>query len=350
MRALMSTAILSFLLALVSPARAADAPDAPTETARMEAPTLEGAIRTEMEIGFYINSIHEVNLRDQSFIADFYLWIVHQGRTEEESKRLEHFEFMNGRIETKEENDRVVAGGKTYVCWRIGGTYYFDADLRRYPFDTQRMPIIVEHAELETDSVVFADDVQSYKRSPVPERIWGVRSALSIPEFRLISTRRTSTPNEYETDFGNRSRVGGGSVYSRFTIEITFARDFMPYFFKIIVPLAVIVAMAYLMFLLPPKEIQTASGLGITALLSTIAFNVSVGQNLPEVGYMVVSDQFFLLTYALLFLSLLQAVIAYSWSDSGQPERAVRWLKGCRFVAPVLYVASFGWLLANALS
>jgi hypothetical protein len=106
--------------------------------------------------------------------------------------------------------------------------------------------------------------------------------------------------------------------------------------------------MAYLVFFLPAKEIQTASGLAITALLSCIAFNITVSQNLPEVGYLVVSDKFFLSTYILLFLTLLQSVLTFAWNDQGHDVS--KWDTISRIVFPLLYVLVFGYLLVQALN
>jgi hypothetical protein len=113
-------------------------------------------------------------------------------------------------------------------------------------------------------------------------------------------------------------------------------------------PIVVILTMAYLVFWLPPKEISTATGLGITALLALIASNVSATQGLPDIGYLVVSDIFFMFTYALLSLTMLQLLVTYHWDSSGNARRAVRWTIFCRWSFPVLTLGAFGYLLIHA--
>ncbi|HVY61591.1 MAG TPA: hypothetical protein VHF22_08060, partial [Planctomycetota bacterium] len=302
-------------------------------------------------LGFYVFDVRDVDLKNEKFFADFYLWMRYpapEAETETASREIEKFEFMNGRVDVREEQDRKVVRGETYVCWRMSGTFSFEARLHNYPFDTQDLGIVIEHSSLESDRLVFVDDLESYKRSGVPPAFWGTKEGLDIPEFTLRSTERTSALSEYKTDFGDPERHASKTVYSRFEYSMKFARDFWPYFFKIIIPLIVIMAMAYLVFFLPAKEIQSASGLAITALLSCIAFNITVTQNLPEVGYLVVSDKFFLCTYILLFLTLLHSVLTFAWDDQGVDMK--RWDAMAVWVFPVLYIASFAYLMTQALS
>jgi hypothetical protein len=339
MRHLARTLAALVLLALSAAAGAARADDA----AAAKPPVA-------VTLGFCVFDVRDVDLRNASFFADFYLWMrysVPEGDTET-AAQIEKFEFMNGKADAREELDRKIVRGESYVCWRVSGTFHFETKLQAYPFDTQSLEIQIEQPVLEQNQCVFKDDSASYGRSGIPDTLWGVKEGLDIPEFTLRRTDRRIGPSVYKTDFGDLDRKQQTTTYSRFVFAMQFARDFMPYIFKILIPLLVIIAMAYLVFFLPPKEIQSASGLGISALLSAIAFNISISQNLPEVGYLVVSDKFFIGTYLILLLTIVQSVSAYAAEDRGEGAWAARWLYGCRFVFPALYVTMFGYLLAEA--
>ena len=52
---------------------------------------------------------------------------------------------MNGKPDSQQEIERKVVGEENYVCWRIGGTFHFEAKLQSYPFDTQGLDIVLEH-------------------------------------------------------------------------------------------------------------------------------------------------------------------------------------------------------------
>lgn len=333
----------ALLLCLASPIAALAADEKVPAPAAAKGPTV-------VTLGFHIFDVRDVELKGEKFYCDFYMWMRFKAPQDPEAaKDVEKLEFMNGQVDTREELDRKKIGDVTYICWRISGTFHFSAKLQKYPFDTQRLEIVIEHPSLEVDQVVYQDDVESYKRSGLRPQVWGVTEGLDIPEFSLREIDRRPLESVYRTDFGDISKPAGScSTYSRFVVAMRFARDFWPYFFKIIIPLIVIMAMAYLVFFLPAKEIQTASGLAITALLSCIAFNITVSQNLPEVGYLVVSDKFFLSTYILLFLTLLQSVLTYAANDAGKDVG--KWDRLSRILFPVLYIGVFAYLLSQALA
>ena len=91
-----------------------------------------------------------------------------------------------------------------------------------------------------------------------------------------------------------------------FSLRASFEREYWSYAFKILIPLLIILAMAYLVFFLPAAQLDTSASVAMTALLSCMAYNVAVSQNMPEIGYLVLSDKFFIATYVLLLLTLAQ--------------------------------------------
>jgi len=334
-------ALAGLALALsVGDAHAAEAAPAPAPSAS-----------TPIHLGVHVISVRGLDMRSQSFFADLYLWLRFATSDAVRAKTIvEKFEVMNGRFDVKEEVERKEIGDQTYLCFRLAGTFNFNATLHRYPFDVQDLELIFENSALETDTIHFVDDVESYRRSKQPEHLWGVKSALDIPEFRLVRVLRRAVEEPYPTDFGDPTRVQAETRYSRFIVTMQFQREYLSYLFKIVIPLLVIIAMTYLMFFLPPKEICTSSTIAITALLSCIAFNIAVAENMPEVGYLVVSDKFFIASYLLLLAALAESIFAYAWDDAGKTERALRVTVVSRYVFPIAVGVVFAYLMIGGLS
>ena len=309
----------------------------------------EAPEQTTVYLGFHIIDVRNVDMRNQSFFADYYVWMRFHTPSPERAKEIESkFEVMNGKLESKEEVDRKTLGDQTYICWRATGTFFFGANLRRYPFDSQSLELVFENANLEADSLVFADDTKSYERSKAPKQFWGVKAGVTIPQFRLNEVRRSQQISTYPTDFGDPSREQVESKYSRFVVSLQFQREYMSYVYKIVIPLLIIIAMAYLVFFIPAKELSTASTIAITALLTCMAFNIAVAQNMPEVGYLVVSDKFFIASYLLLFLTLAETVATYVLDDRGHGQAAERIDAISRVAFPVAVLGVFGYLLSQA--
>lgn len=304
---------------------------------------------TVVHVGTHIIAMRNIDTRAQSFYADLYLWLRYATADEERSKLItDNLEPMNGKFESKDEVDRKQVNGETYVCFRITGTFFFQQNLRRYPFDSQTLDIALENSRLQTDELVFVDDTASYERSHEPQKFWGVNRQLSIPEYHLGSVTRRTIEATYPTDFGDPARPTSGSAYSRFVIEVTFVREYLSYAFKILVPLLIILAMAYLVFFLPPDQLDTAAAVSVTALLSCMAYNVAISQNMPDIGYLVLSDKFFIATYGLLFLTLAETFATFVLANKGDLEAATLLEKRSRWMFPVLVGMIFAYLGVSA--
>jgi|GEM_PF-3340370 len=94
--------------------------------------------------------MRDIDPRAQSFYADFYLWLRFPSTTEERDKLIvDNLESVNGKFESKDEVDRKLVDGEWYVCFRVTGTFFFDQDLRLYPFDRQPLGLAFENSRME---------------------------------------------------------------------------------------------------------------------------------------------------------------------------------------------------------
>ena len=304
---------------------------------------------TIVKVGTHVVAMRNIDTRAQSFYADFYLWLRFAAADEARDKLIiDNLEPVNGKFESKDEVDRKLVNGEWYVCFRVTGTFFFDQDLRLYPFDRQTLELSFENSRMETGEMVFADDKDSYAQSGEPEKYWGINHAVSIPEFKLSHVTRTMAEASYPTNFGDPERKKTGSRYSRYVLRAAFDREYLSYAFKILIPLLIILAMAYLVFYLPPDQLDTAAAVAVTALLSCMAYNVAVSQNMPDIGYLVLSDKFFIASYALLFLTLAETFAAFVMTERDQAAAAIALSKRARWVFPLLVALIFVWLGATA--
>ena len=315
----------------------------PAANERADGPTL-------VSIGFHILSIRSVDLPAQSMFADFYMWVRFKPASQEQEKEIiDKIEFMNGKPDTKDEVENKKIGEETYVCWRIAGTFNFNVRLQNYPFDTQTLEILVENSNLESDEMVFAADTESYRRGGTSDQLWGAGEDLAVHEYSLKAVTHGVTLHPYKSDFGDISHGSrAATTHSRYVMGVVFQRDYKPYVYKILLPIFVILAMSYVVFFLPAKEFATSAGIAITAILSCIAFNVAVAQTMPNVGYLVTSDKFFIGTYLLLLLTLVESIVSYAINNAGKAELAVKIDRVGTVVFPLLCVVMFAWLALNA--
>jgi hypothetical protein len=333
--------LLSLLLALILTALGLATPGPAV------AEEMPGREKRSLTMGFYVFNIRDLNLREQHFTADFYCWLRYPGP---QNKDLERIEFANGRVLSIDESERSSGTTENYVCWRIAAIFQTRFSLQNYPFDTQRLEVMVEHPAFEADQLVYLHDEASYKRSPSPVDRWGIKNGLNVPDFTVIRTELKTDRYAYETDFGHVETATIGSSYSRLILAIKVRRNFQPYFYKLVVPFLVIVAVAYLAFFLPPQEILTSAVLAMVALLTGVAFQLTISQNLPDTGYLVVADKFFLASLLLIFATLVHSLATYNLAREGREDVAYKADVAARVVFPIVYGSVFAFLLWRALA
>jgi hypothetical protein len=89
---------------------------------------------------------------------------------------------------------------------------------------------------------------------------------------------------------------------------------------KAFLPVLLIVICASLIFFIMPSRVDGRIGLGITALLTLVALQLTASSSLPEVGYLMLIDKIYLASYAFI-IAALGRVVATSWS--GEDGRSV---------------------------
>jgi hypothetical protein len=337
------SALICLMMLAVLPGSAHGADDA--------APGSMDPIR--VHVGIYVSTIRGVDWEKRTFEVDVYWWLRYLDPADPERARMiEAVEFVNadpGSVAQKELERKTIDtpdGRCTYAHYRTKAVFHFAPDFRRYPFDCQDMPLVLEHETLDTTALVFVDDVESYRRGGRPEHLWGLGESFSLSEFTLKGATRSITTHRYETDFGDLSMPSNSFACSRLTLTVRVARDFMPYLIKIMIPLAICLLLPYLVFFIPSTNLEVASGLTVTSLLACVAIQLTVVPGLPNVGYVVISDKMFYLGYLLSMLAMAQTVWTFKLEKAGNGKAADAMDFAWRFLYPLIFIVG-AWVIVT---
>jgi hypothetical protein len=90
---------------------------------------------------------------------------------------------------------------------------------------------------------------------------------------------------------------------------------------KAFVPIGLIVVCAALVFFVRPRYVEGRIGLGITALLTLVALQLTSGASLPDVDYLMMIDKIYLLAYLFIILALARVVMT-SWHGADADAEA----------------------------
>ena len=182
--------------------------------------------------------------------------------------------------------------GMVFFRKRYTGEFFAPLDLRSFPFDIQELPLVIELSFLGTDAVwMMPPSSHDYT-------VWFNR------EFSVLSNFIT---NAVCSEYDNRGR------FSRFKQSIYLERDWMAYLYRVILPVCIISGSSLLVFSLNPiLEVEGRLGLGITLMLTLVAFEFTLAQDLPKDPTLSILDKYVKASFVFL-VAVLMAVAFVGW-------------------------------------
>ena len=94
----------------------------------------------------------------------------------------------------------------------------------------------------------------------------------------------------------NRSKITE-AVEDRIQIKITVERNINYFIFKIIIPVFLILTIAWSVMWIPPNQVESRLTTSIIALLALIAYNFVFNEDIPKLSYLTSLDRYILLSY-----------------------------------------------------
>lgn len=276
------------------------------------------------ELGAYLSDLYDLDPAKHVFSARLSLWSVCPDR---KLDPLPTASFSNAN--DPEKGDPVLSseGGGFRDLMTLQGTFRQNWDVRAFPFDRQRIEVLVTAAAEIRDFRMVPDRANSAYNKDIDPAGWRVTG------FRLEPAQRV-----YPTNFGDsRLPRGTKSTYSRIRVEVELARDDPTVFWKLTGPLYLMVLVATATFLLPSHAEELGMGERLDTLQSRLGLLGGglfvVMLNMQQVNTVVTStagltliDWLHLLTLGYVLLAVIATVGSWRWTvHGGSPARAERW-------------------------
>ena len=241
---------------------------------------IQVASAQETEIGLYILNLGKFDVSNGAFTADFYLSMNCQENCSTD------FEFTNGRATSI---DKIIdlPNEKFY---RIQANLNSPVDLQKFPFDKQKMQIILEDKKSTIEEVIY---------TPLKEQS-GVDKSIVFTGWNLDSWDVEAREHEY--DIYNET-------YSQYVFTIDISRIPSNSFFKTFLPVLVIMLIVLVSFLMDPDKITNRLTIATSSLVASVMFHISISNQIPPLGYLTIADKFMILTYILLLFVVIFNVI-----------------------------------------
>jgi len=280
-------------------------------------------------VQFFINRIFKVDDVDQSIHIDLYLklnwhseaWV---GKTDDDFQADEtHLEKdwwrpgveVTNAIELNKETEEEEAYwlefpkyGILAYTQRYIGTIHAEMDLHRFPFDHQNIPITFESFHWkESDMNLLRLPSVAKQRPPEPGGSWlSVSNDVDLPEWTIEAIDVDEKVKHYA--FEDRK-------YSQVYVNVRLRRKWAYYIYKVISILIMIVLMSLSTCAMDPNELPDRTGVVVTLFLAAVAFNFVIGTQLPKISYNTRLDEYLLVTYVIITVSVLENVLSYQFYD-----------------------------------
>jgi hypothetical protein len=248
----------------------------------------------EVKVGIYVLNVGKFEVSTGTYTVDFYLDM--KCETECDPSR---FEFSNGRANTV---DKIIdePGEKFY---RIQGTFSSNVDLRKYPFDSHKLSIVLEDKEKTITELVYKPD---------PENS-GIDPNVVIVGWELDGWGMETSKHYY---------APYDETYSRYTFNIEISRAALPSFIKSILPVFFMIFVGILSLLLAADKVTMRLSLNISTLLGAVMFHLNLTNQIPPVGYMTFADRFMIGTYIIMLAILASGVLLMRHTEKKDKKKA----------------------------
>ena len=275
-----------------------------------------------VKIGVYSNSTYDLDLSIPSFSSNGYVWMRWKQPLQDyldsnNTDLQEHILLLNALLSDADpvlkpvqDKPAILADGTYYQLYTYVGRFYIDrASFKHFPFLTISLPIAIEADDvaggLGYTKLRFEPDSRNsgmglYAGTGI---IGWLNRGWSIAEYR----------HNYATNFG----LGGlDRDYSLIVYDITFGTSSWSSFWRLMLPLLVVMVMVLLVFKIRPDEQDARAGIPVTVLLTLVFLQQVYRGELPDLPFLTFLDQVYVIAYVItLFAFVLLVWIGRRYAD-----------------------------------
>jgi len=293
----------------------------------------------QVQVGVYINDIQSIDLRTHTYAMDVYIWFRW---TNPDLNPAETLEFINPAdlwgtiVDPSYEEPQTLDNGELYQVLRVQGRFARKMSLYNYPFDRQILEIVFEDKASESQKLTYVGEGVT------------LNPRLMLPGFNLAQPQLVIADLAYPTQFGD-TRLSQPSSYSRARIEVPIFRPVATFALKLLLPVFSVILCALLMFLLAPTYVDLRINVGITSLLAIVVLQMTLNQDVPEIGYLMLVDKIYLCAYAFVVIGLSLVVWTARLVNQGNEAAAQRVQRRSLVIMTLVFVAAVTLLIAQGI-
>lgn len=178
-------------------------------------------------------------------------------------------------------------------------------DLRRFPFDRQKLEIYFQIFLYNRDQLILIPD----------EDLAGTwNQNIGIAQWENEDFHFSERVIEMTT-LGGRKKPK-----SEFVATINIKRQPMHFLFSTILPLIVLVCLSWTVFWLDDETVSNRINISFIGILSVVAYYFVIQNNIPNISYLTLIDAFIIMTFIFLAASVIVSLVVDKLNRAGKSK------------------------------
>lgn len=280
-----------------------------------------------VKTGVYLKSLYDFNSSAFSYDVDLWMWFSYQRDSLSPLKTVEisnakTYSYSNQSIEKRD--------GLFWASQNCKATINQNWDLRHYPFDRQKLEIVLEESEYDARKIKLIDQKEKFQYN----------TSIDIKGWTIDSSAIHSGISHYKTDFGDPT-LSGESDYSKVYYVIYLSRDSWSLYLKLFTGCYVAFLVSFLVFFINPVFVDPRFGLSIGGLFAAVGNKYVVDSNMPESISLTLVDKIHDITFVFILLTIILSIISLRLCERKKKEERKR------FDLKYAIILGIGYLVIN---
>lgn len=268
--------------------------------------SLSKEIPDTIRTGIYLKSLFDFNSSAFSYDVDLWMWFKYKNDSLNPLRSIEianakKYDYVEPSVEKRE--------GINWASQNCKATINQNWDLKRYPFDHQKLEVILEESQFDARKVILVADLNKFEYN----------NLIDVKGWRIDSSSINNGLSYYKTDFGDPT-LNGESHYSKVYYTIFLSRDSWALFFKLFTGCYVAFLVSFLVFFIKPIYVDPRFGLSIGGLFASVGNKYVVDSNMPESISFTLVDKIHDITFVYILLTIFLSLISLRIFDKSKNE------------------------------
>lgn len=258
---------------------------------------------TAIEVGLLIDNVYAFEADKKTFDADGWIWLkwsqaLHRKMLQVGASPDELFQFFNqvddwdATLTPGSDAPIPMADGRLYQKFRFSGHFYVnELDFRLYPFQTLKLPLVVELTDEKLKGEgpalgVTLDKVHS-----------GLGDYVDLGGYQTRGHEFRACLHEYKTSFGEPAATSGPRRLPQARMEIAYQKAPTAMWLKVLLPLITVMVLALFAPDISASGWDVRLGIPPMAILTLMFLQQTYQTWMPELPYITFLDTVYNLCY-----------------------------------------------------